>query len=188
MDYYRIQDKMISKEKIWTALEKILELRARGLSQQEVASRLGMDRTFISRLETIGELRKGKTIAVIGFPVMNKAEIEELAAKEGVDYVLIFTEEERNRFVSERSGAELMNEMMDLINQVRTLDTVILLASDYRVKLLRGLLNNEVLTLEIGESPLKEDKWVDPQEFQQVLRTVKGARTLKNSSDRRKNV
>ncbi len=123
MEFYRIQDKMISKDKLNMALNNILELRARGLSQQEVADRLGVDRTFISRLETLGELRKGKTIAVIGFPVLNKSEIEELARREGVDFILLWTEEERNRFVSERSGAELMNEMMDLIARVRGIDT-----------------------------------------------------------------
>ena len=35
---------------------------------------------------------------------------------------------------------------------------------------MKGLLDGEVLTIEIGESPLKEDKWVDPQEFLRVLR------------------
>ena len=178
MDFFRIQDKMISKEKLMVTVTRILELRARGLSQQEVADRLGVDRTFISRLETMGELRKGQSIAVIGFPILNKVEIQELAESEGVDFTLLFSEEERNLWVSEKTGAELLNEMMDLVARVRALDVVILLASDYRLRLLKGLLDNEVLTMEIGESPLKEDKWVDPQEFLRVLRAVKGARKL----------
>ena len=174
MDFFRIQDKMISREKLMVAVTRILELRARGLSQQEVADRLGVDRTFISRLETLGELRKGQSIAIIGFPILNKAEIQDLAENEGVDFVLLFTEEERNFWVSEKTGAELLNEMMDLVAQVKTYDVVVLLASDYRLKLLKGLLDNEVLTMEIGESPLKEDKWVDPQKLLAVLRAIKG--------------
>lgn len=187
MDFYRIQDKMISREKLLVAVTKILELRARGLSQQEVADRLGVDRTFISRLETLGELRKGQSIAVIGFPILNKTEIQDLAESEGVDFVLLFSEEERNRYVSEKSGAELMNEMMDMVARVRAFDVVILLASDYRLRLLKGLLDNEILTMEIGESPLLEDKWVDPQELLRVLRAVKGARSLNKPRDDRRN-
>ena len=82
MDFYRIQDKMVSREKLMATVTRILELRSRGLSQQETADRLKVDRTFISRLETLGELRKGQTIAVIGFPILNKAEIQELAENE----------------------------------------------------------------------------------------------------------
>jgi len=183
MDFFRIQDKMISKEKLMVAVTRILELRARGLSQQEVADRLGVDRTFISRLETLGEVRKGRSLAIIGFPVLNKSEIQSLAESEGVDFVLLFSEEERNRYVSEKSGAELMNEMMDMVAKVRAFDVVILLASDYRLKLLRGLLDNEVLTMEIGESPLTEDKWVDPQELLRVIRAVKGSRRIGKARD-----
>ena len=104
MKFFRIQDKMISREKLMVTITRILELRARGLSQQEVANRLGVDRTFISRLETLGELRKGKTLALIGFPILNKAEIEELAANEGVDLVFLMSEEERNHWASEKPG------------------------------------------------------------------------------------
>lgn len=184
MEFFRIQEKMISKQKLMEAVSQILELRTRGFSQQEVADQLGVDRSFVSRLESLGELRKGKTIALVGFPILNKDEIMEIAKREGVDYVLLWTEEERNRFVSERTGAQLMNEMMDMIPRVKEFDVVILLASDFRLKLLQGLLDNEVLTVEIGESPLTEDKWVDPQKLLKVLRAIKGARKGK-SKDRR---
>lgn len=186
MDFFRIQDKMISRDKILVGINKILELRSRGLSQQEVADRLEVDRTFISRLETLGEVRKGQSIAVIGFPILNKPEVEELLVLEGVDFMLLMTEQERNEFVLQKTGAEMLNELMDLIYQVRGYDVVVLLASDYRLKLCRGLLDNEVITLEIGESPLKEDKWVDPEELQRILRAVKGSRNTGRSRDGRK--
>jgi transcriptional regulator len=65
MDIIRIQDKIISRQKINDSITKILQLRALGYSQQEVADQMSVDRTFISRLEGIGELRKGKTMACI---------------------------------------------------------------------------------------------------------------------------
>jgi transcriptional regulator len=66
MGFYRIQDKVISWEKVERTLKRALLLRTRGFSQQEVADRLKLDRTFISRLESTGELRKGQSIACIG--------------------------------------------------------------------------------------------------------------------------
>jgi transcriptional regulator with XRE-family HTH domain len=186
MDFYRIQDKMISKEKIISGITKILDLRARGFSQQEVANRLELDRTFVSRLETLGEVRKGRTIALIGFPILNKQEISELSEREGVDFTWLMTEDERNAFVAERSGAQLLNELMDIITRVRTFDVVILLASDFRLNMIQGMLDNELIAVEIGESPLTEDKWVDPQELQRILRAVKGAREPGKARDRRK--
>ena len=91
MDIIRIQDKIISQQKINDSITKILQLRALGYSQQEVADRMSVDRTFISRLEGIGELRKGKTIACIGFPIKNKTEIQAILEEEGVDFIMLMT-------------------------------------------------------------------------------------------------
>ena len=175
-NFYRIQDKIVSKQKIDSTVSKILEMRSRGFSQQEVADRLKVDRTFISRLESIGEIRKGSSIAVVGFPILNKGEIEEVLRKEGVDFYLLMTEEERIGYVQERSGAELLNELMNLIGEFRKYDVVVCIGSDFRIKLVQGILDNEVIGIEIGESPLTEDKWVDPVEVKRVLAAIKSAR------------
>jgi len=176
MDYIRIQDKIISQQKINNTITKILQLRARGLSQQEVAERLSVDRTFISRLEGIGELRKGKTIACIGFPIFNKQEIQDILEKEGVDFMLLMTEQERLNFVDQRSGKEMLNELMALIAKMHNYEVVIALGSDQRLKLIDSMLDNEVISLEIGTSPITEDKWVDPKEIRKILRSIKSAR------------
>ena len=176
MDYIRIQDKIISHQKINNTITKILQLRARGLSQQEVAERLSVDRTFISRLEGIGELRKGKTIACIGFPIINKQEIQDILEKEGVDFILLMTEKERLDFVEQRSGKQMLNELMDLIARMHNYEVVIAIGSDQRLKLIEGMLEGEVISLEIGISPITEDKWVDPMEIRKILRSIKSAR------------
>jgi len=59
MNIIRIQDKVLNPERIHRAVDQILQLRQEGLSQQEVAARLNIDRTLISRLESLGEIRKG---------------------------------------------------------------------------------------------------------------------------------
>ncbi len=176
MDYIRIQDKIISWQKINNTLKKILELRARGVSQQEVADRLSVDRTFISRLEGIGELRKGKTIACIGFPIINKQEIKETLEKEGVDFIFLMTEQERLDYVNQRSGKEILNVLFDLTARMRQYEVVICIGSDERIKLIRGILDGEVISVEIGISPITEDKWVDPKEIRKILRVIKSAR------------
>lgn len=71
-DLVRIGDKVIDRARLHRLIDQALDLRAGGASQQEVADRLGTDRTFVSRLETLGELRRGRRIGLVGFPVANK--------------------------------------------------------------------------------------------------------------------
>jgi transcriptional regulator with XRE-family HTH domain len=176
MEFYRIQDKIVSWNKISSTLKKALVLRARGFSQQETADRLMIDRTFISRLEKIGELRKGQSIACVGFPIKNKSEIEHLLEKEGVDFIFLMTEQERLDYVNNRSGKDVLNELMDLIVKARDFDIVILIGSDTRLKLIENILDAQVIPIEIGTSPITEDKWVDPELLKKILRSVKAAR------------
>jgi transcriptional regulator with XRE-family HTH domain len=178
MEFFRIQDKIISWQKIEKTLRKALVLRTRGLSQQETAERLMMDRSFISRLEGIGELRKGQTIACVGFPLANKEEIQEIMEQEGVEFILLMTEEERQDFINKRSGKELLNELMDLTGRVRNFEVIICIGSDERLKLLEGILDGQLISIEIGSSPITEDKWVDPQQIRKILRSIKAARTI----------
>lgn len=169
MDFYRIGDKMISQKRIFTGIEKILRLRSQGKSQHEVAEIMGVDRSFISRLENLGEMRKGKQIGVVGFPVKNKEEIKKVLLERGVESCLLMNEQERNEFVQSKSGSDLVNEMMTLIQEYRMYDTVIVLASDMRTKWIEALLDQQVITLDIGTSPLTEDVYVDPSRVAEIL-------------------
>lgn len=173
MDFVRIGDKLINREKIIRTLNQVLDLRYRGLSQQDTADRLHLDRSFISRLESLGEVRKGGTIALVGFPVLNKAEIESLAGEEGIDFTFLMTESERRSFIGRPSGLDLFNRVMELVGQVRQYDVVILLGSDKRVGIIQALLDREVIPVEIGKSPIEEDKYVDPAELRELIRTLR---------------
>ncbi|AGK99900.1 helix-turn-helix domain-containing protein [Desulfoscipio gibsoniae] len=174
MDLVRIGDKVISRHKIDSFLTEILQLRSMGLSQTDVAARLGIDRTLVSRLENMGELRKGKSVAVIGFPIANRDEIYALMQAEGVDYVMLMSESERWDFVRQKSGIELFNAIMELIALAHSYDQVVVIGSGKRIKIIRAALDKEVVGLEIGESPIQEDKYVDPAELVAVIRAIKG--------------
>ncbi len=169
----RIGDKIINQQKIFDTIERMLIMRQQGLSQQETANQLGVDRTVISRLETLGEIRKGEQIAVVGFPVSNREELAAIAQEEGVDFILLLTEHERLQFVEEKGGAELFNEIMQIIARLRTYDVVIFMGSNMRIKLVEALLDKEVIGIKIGESPIAEDKYFNPMNLRNIIRCVK---------------
>jgi len=173
LDLIRIGEKLISKNKIIKAIEDILLARQSGLSQAEVAKKMGIDRSFISRIESLGELRKGRTIGLVGFPIKNVEELKEMAREEGVDFIFLMNDKERWEFVYSKSGIELLNEIMEVISRVRNLDAVIILGSDQRIRLFRALLDNEVIAVEIGKSPMKEDVHVDKEELKALIRSLK---------------
>ncbi|MDK2903382.1 MAG: hypothetical protein PWQ93_1301 [Clostridiales bacterium] len=173
MNLIHIGEKVINLEKIYNKIDKILEARSSGLSQQEVADKLNVDRTFISRLEGIGEVHKGKDIAVAGFPIKNKDEVISVLEKHGIDFYVIMTEQERREFAAGKNGAELINELMAMLAKGRSYDVVIVIASDMRSKMLAALLDKEIITINIGHSPLTQDVYVDPALLDSVIESVK---------------
>ena len=172
MELIRIGDKLVSLNKIHQALEKMLDLRVQGLSQQEVARRLNLDRALISRLEKLGEVRKGSRMAVVGFPIANKDELIDMLQTEGVDYWLLMTDRERYAFASGKNGLEFFQELMRIVDQMRTHDVVIVLGSDYRIKLSAALLDKEVVGVVIGESPITSDIYVDPERLRALIKSL----------------
>ena len=173
MDLIRIGDKLISLSRIATTINEMLELRRQGFSQADVAKKFNTDRTFLSRLESLGEIRKGKTIALVGFPIKNIDEIKQVAAEEGVDFSLLMTDRQRWDFVYEKSGIELLNEVMSIIYKVRQYDEVIILGSDQRLRLFKALLDNEVVPIDLGKSPITQDVYVEPDYLRNIIRTIK---------------
>jgi len=79
----RIGEKLVSVDRARRLLERVLNLRAQGLSQQEVARRLSLDRSFISRLEAISEVRKGKRVAGMRLPLVKKGVVNRHLAGAG---------------------------------------------------------------------------------------------------------
>ena len=169
MEFFRVGDKIVSLKMIHQSIEQILKLRSQGRSQQDAAEALGVDRSFISRLESLGEIRKGKNIGVLGFPIKNKEEVIRIFQERGIDNCFLMNEEERRRYVQEKSGSDLVNEIMALLGEYRRYDTVIVLASDMRTRLIEALLDQQVITVDIGSSPLIDDVWVDPDRIRGIL-------------------
>jgi len=169
MKFYRIGDKVINSKYLDKTISKILKLRQSGLSQSKVAEELNIERSFISRLESIGEIRRGNKIALVGFPVENKEEIIEIAKENGLEYTLVMTEEERWDFIQEKSGLEIFEDVIEILVELKEYDLTIFLGSDMRLDLVDKLLDGKVIGIKLGKSPIKEDKYVDPTQIKKIL-------------------
>ena len=174
MDLMRIGEKVVSRDKLNRAIDRILQLRADGASQQDAAQELGVDRSFISRLEGMGEVRKGGRIALIGFPLANKDEILRVGEEEGCDFMLLMTNSERWKWVGKESGVELLNEAMALIAKVKEFDSIVLIGSDMRIRLVEAVTGKDVVAVSLGESPVTEDRRVEPEVIRAIIRSLKG--------------
>ena len=168
----RIGEKLVSLDKAGRLLERVLEMRAQGLPQQEVARRLSLDRSFISRLESIGEIRRGKSVAVIGFPIKNKDELVDICLDLGLDFFLIMTNRERWELVGGKQALDFFNEMLEIIARLKGYDTLVLLTSERWYRLAEALLDVQIVFINLGPTPVREDCRVDPERFRVSLEQV----------------
>ena len=174
MELVRIGDKVIDRDKIVRMVERVLEARAQGQSQTDAASSLGLDRSFISRLEAIGEVRKGLKLALIGFPISNREQIEQVAKEESLDYVWVMDDRQRWAYVRGKTGITLLNDLMRIIGDLKDYDALIMVGSDMRVRIAEALMGNKVYGIELGKSPVKRDVELDPVKLRQIIREIKG--------------
>ncbi|HEX6971418.1 MAG TPA: transcriptional regulator [Limnochordia bacterium] len=170
----RIGEKLVNRSRIHRRVDEILSLRAEGASQQSVAECLGIDRAFISHLERLGEVKKGGRVAVIGFPVANTEELRAVAQARGVEWILLMNNRERWGFVADKSGAELFNGVMEIISELQGYDAVVFIGSDMRIRLAKSVLGADaVIGWELGPSPITEDRYVDPEALDRLLRGLR---------------
>lgn len=183
MEFIRIGEKLISWHKINEMTQRILRLRSEGLSQQEVATKLQIDRTFISRLESIGNVRRGGRIGLVAFPVQNKEELLKLADRYGIETRLILTNQERWQLVAKKNGLDFLNQMMEIIAQFRQCDTVLVFCSKKWNRLAAALLDSEVFATEIGSSPIAEDIYINPAKIESILTSFVSAKMGRENSE-----
>ncbi len=173
MRFFRIGDKVVSRDKLVDEVSAILADREAGATQEETAKRHGVQRSFVSFLETLGEVRRGARVALIGFPVKNCAEVTELAERHALDFVLVFSQAEREGIES-GSATEVFNSLLDTLATLKDYDVLVMLASDWRIKTIEKILGREVVGLPLGHSPLREDIVVDLEQLEAVLEGVTG--------------
>lgn len=174
MSFFRVGDKLLSRDKLDKIIDDILELRKSGLSQQEVAQRIGCDRSFVSRLESLAEVRKGGSLAVVGFPLENTEELKTICERLGVEFTLILNDQERWDILESFDGKSLLNWLMELMMDMSAYDHVIMIGSDMRIRLAETILGEKVLGLLIGKSPIKKDIYLIPNDLSGLIKSIKG--------------
>lgn len=174
MELYRIGDKVVSREKLIDAVDAIMADRKSGATQEEAARNAGVQRSFVSFLETLGEIRRGPRIALVGFPIANCDEVRDLAEKHAVDFVLVMSQSERES-IEVGSSTEVFNQLLETLAALRDFDTIVLMASDWRVRTIEKILGTEVVGIPLGHTPIREDKRVDIEDLDRVLNAVMAA-------------
>lgn len=172
--FFRVGDKLLNRDKVDRIIDRIFDLRVSGLSQQEVAQRVGCDRSFVSRLESLAEVRKGGSLAIIGFPLANTLEIQDLCSELGVDYTLLMNDEERWKLIQSFDGESLLNWLMELMVEMSDYDHVIMIGSDMRIRLAEAILGEKVFGILIGASPIQEDYYLSLDKVRNLIISIKG--------------
>ncbi|HET6352528.1 MAG TPA: transcriptional regulator [Coriobacteriia bacterium] len=171
MRMFRIGDKVVSRDKLVDALEAILEDRESGATQEEAARHAGVQRSFVSFLETLGEVRRGPKVALVAFPVNNVGEIRALAEEYALDFVLVLSQDERESIES-GDATEVFNRLLETLAALREFDTVVLAASNWRVETLEKILGAEIVGIPLGPSPLRHAVELDAVELRSILDAV----------------
>ena len=169
---YRIGEKLVSLDKAVRLVGQALELREQGYSQQETAKRLNLDRSFVSRLETVGEIRKGDRLAVIGFPLANADAITDLCREYGLDFHLILNNSERWAMVQDQQALDFFNRILELVARLRQFDVLIMITSEKWYQLADAMLGIEIIHLDLGPSPIDEDRHFDRKRLEETLKQV----------------
>jgi transcriptional regulator with XRE-family HTH domain len=137
----RIGDKIISMERASSLIDKIFDLRSSGSTQEEVAKMLGVERSFISHLEGIGEIRKSKEIALVGSGLADVKSVEATACRLGIEHVFL-----------NQDGTARIEDALQVLALLRTIDFIIFLGPSKEHKLLEAVLDKKI----IGISSEKE--------------------------------
>ncbi len=172
--FFRVGDKLLNRVKLDRIIDRIFQLRVSGLSQQEVAHRIGCDRSLVSRLESLAEVRKGGSVAIIGFPLANITELVGVCEELGVDYSLLMNDAERWEMIESHDGKSLLNWLMQLMLEMSEYDHLIMIGSDMRIRLAEAIVGDKVLGVIIGESPIEEDYYLNPQRLRELIISIKG--------------
>lgn len=168
MRFFRIGEKVVSREKLIEQITGILRDREEGATQEEAAASHGVQRSFVSWLETLGEVRRGARVAVIGFPVANIPDVQAVCDSHAVEFTLLMTQTEREGLES-GSGGAIFNRVLDTLAVLKDFDVIVLLASDWRIGTIEKILGREVVAVTLGPSPIRADVAVDVDELDGIL-------------------
>jgi len=171
MRFYRVGDKVVGRDKLIDRIDAILIDREGRAPPPEAGPAHGVDRSFVSWLETLGEVRRGPRVAFIAFPVANVAEVRAVCDAHAVELAMVMSQSEREGFEAGRADA-VFNMVLDVLADLKDFDVVIIFASTRRTGTIEKILGREVIARPLGPSPLRHDIVVDVEELNDLLDAV----------------
>lgn len=186
MKLYRIGGKVVSEDRLFESISAILGDREAGATQEEAARAHGVQRSFVSFLETLGEIRRGNKIALVAFPVSNVEEVKSVADRHSVDLTLVLSQSQREG-VESGDARDIFNTLIDTVAELSTFDTIVVFASDKRIETFLRIFDNDVIGIPLGTSPLREDITLDLEQLEQVLSGIESAPRAAKSKGRMSN-
>ena len=91
----------------------------------------------------------------------------------GVDFIWLMNDKERWQLVKKGQAWNFLM-AMDIISQLRSYQTVILIGSKKWLRLGEALLDRGGFYIDLGGSPIEKDCYLGPDGFKQILRDVCG--------------
>lgn len=161
MKTVKIGNKIISLERARSLIERIFHLRQSGSTQQEVASLLGVERSFISHLEGLGEIRRSKQIALLGCGIRNASEIQEMGRDLGLDYIQLF------------GSKASVEELLGALAWVQGADFIVFIGQDSEIALFEKVINKKIL----GIPTSGDSRLVDTEKLREILKDLAEKRT-----------
>jgi len=61
---------------------------------------------------------------------------------------------------------------MRVVALARAHDTVIFIGSDMRIRFVEAMVDKQLIPINIGESPIKGDRYVDPEYLRKILQAL----------------
>ena len=66
----------------------------------------------------------------------------------------------------------IFNEIMEIIAGLKNFDALVLLTSERWYRLAEAILDLQIIFVNLGPTPVKEDRFVDPERFREMLEQV----------------
>jgi hypothetical protein len=172
MRLIKVGNKLISWEKISSAINEILQRRSTGATQQEVASDFGIERVFISYLESIGAIQRNQSLAVVCWLIDNLAEVSNLVGSYGVE---MFNLVPNSTSLSHIEVNDICRYVIEVLAKVKKFQALIVIGDRSQVELFREITDQDVYAVRlIRTTRAKGARLANISGLERILRALIG--------------
>ena len=120
----------------------------------------------------MGEIRKGKKIAVVGFNIKNKDEIEKVALGSGVELIRLFGEKGKENLIKGKNGEDILDSAFKVFAELANFDLIVFMASKKRVRKAEKIFGKRIYGFVEGRDKNTEEIFIHPEKFKAILEGI----------------